>query len=464
METEEWARLDDAGLVSLIGRAVDVLTEERLRLRSDGEQLDLVLAGLGLVGRLQGWVAGLAAQVDDDSIAWREHGTSASTWLMDAARLTRAEAGRLIGGGHRLARFPVVGSAVGSGAVSPGQAEAITAVLDALPEDVLGPVVDEAQEMMVGFAATHNGTELRRLSGRLLELLAPEICEEREAARLEREYAMAMRARHLTFTDDHCGSMLIRGSLPVAQAEPLVKMVAAWAEAQRRGLEAIDPTSTPVSPAMRRADGLVAMVDALARTRLSPKHGGDRPRVVVTLTWEELCRASGIASPDGRPLPVQVTPPGTRPLRGRLVGSGAPIDAGTLRRWLCDCEVLPVVLGGRSEVLDQGRAKRVVTDEQRVALAVRDRGCVFPGCPATPEACHAHHIVPWWAGGRTDLSNLVLVCPHHHGTVEPSHDPDADRWRVRLPEHGPAEVIPPRRVDPTGRPRRHARYLTHLRT
>ncbi|WP_232548701.1 HNH endonuclease signature motif containing protein [Propioniciclava soli] len=463
MEQEECAGLGDAELVSLIGGAVDALTADRLRLRSDAEQLVLLLDGLRLAGRLQGWIARLAAQVEEDSVAWREHGTSASTWLMDAARLTRAEAARLIGSGQRLARFVEVGAAVGSGTVSPGQAEAITAVLEALPEDMPCALVDEAQEMMIGFAATHNATELRRLSGRLLELLAPEICEEREAARLEREHAMAMRARHLTFTDDHRGSVLIKGSLPVGQAEPLVAMVDAWAEAQRRGLEALDPAATPVSPAMRRADGLIAMVDALARTQLSPKHGGDRPRVVVTLTWEDLRRAAGMAT-DGGPLPGQVAACGVRPLRGRLVGSGVPIDAGTLRRWLCDCEVLPVVLGGRSEVLDQGRAKRLVTDEQRVALAVRDGGCVFPGCPAAPQACHAHHIVPWWAGGPTDLSNLVLVCPHHHATVEPSHDPDADRWQVRLPEHGPAEVIPPRRVDPTGRPRRHARFLTPLRT
>ncbi|MET0453661.1 MAG: HNH endonuclease signature motif containing protein, partial [Mycobacterium sp.] len=27
---------------------------------------------------------------------------------------------------------------------------------------------------------------------------------------------------------------------------------------------------------------------------------------------------------------------------------------------------------------------------------------------------HAHHLVHWEDGGTTDLTNLVLLCPHHH--------------------------------------------------
>ncbi|PKQ19038.1 MAG: hypothetical protein CVT66_11615, partial [Actinobacteria bacterium HGW-Actinobacteria-6] len=34
-------------------------------------------------------------------------------------------------------------------------------------------------------------------------------------------------------------------------------------------------------------------------------------------------------------------------------------------------------------------------------------GCTFPGCDARPTMCEAHHVVPWWAGGATALSNLA---------------------------------------------------------
>jgi hypothetical protein len=72
----------------------------------------------------------------------------------------------------------------------------------------------------------------------------------------------------------------------------------------------------------------------------------------------------------------------------------------------------------------------------------------------------SHHRRPWWAGGRTELPNLALFCDHHHGIVEPSRDPTADRWSIRIRDDGITEVVPPRRVDPRQRPRIHARFLT----
>jgi pseudouridine-5'-phosphate glycosidase len=40
----------------------------------------------------------------------------------------------------------------------------------------------------------------------------------------------------------------------------------------------------------------------------------------------------------------------------------------------------------------------------------------MPGCTRTAKL-HAHHVVYWSQGGRTDLSNLVLVCSRHHTLV-----------------------------------------------
>ena len=45
-----------------------------------------------------------------------------------------------------------------------------------------------------------------------------------------------------------------------------------------------------------------------------------------------------------------------------------------------------------------------------VALVLRDRGCVFPGCTVPPAHCDAHHIIPWWDNGPTSLSNCLLDC------------------------------------------------------
>jgi hypothetical protein len=60
--------------------------------------------------------------------------------------------------------------------------------------------------------------------------------------------------------------------------------------------------------------------------------------------------------------------------------------------------------------LTVGRASRVVQPAQRSALAVRDGGCVFPGCDRPLAWCEAHHLLSWLDGGRTDLANLAMVC------------------------------------------------------
>jgi HNH endonuclease len=126
------------------------------------------------------------------------------------------------------------------------------------------------------------------------------------------------------------------------------------------------------------------------------------------------------------------------------------LSAGAVRRLACDVEVLPVVLGGRSEVLDVGRAHRLVTPPIWQALVIRDRHCAFPGCNRPPVACDAHHLRHWADGGATALDNLVLLCRAHHTTVHTTP------WRVRLrrDDRRPEFVPPPgRHRDP--RPVRH---------
>jgi hypothetical protein len=51
------------------------------------------------------------------------------------------------------------------------------------------------------------------------------------------------------------------------------------------------------------------------------------------------------------------------------------------------------------------------------------------------------------------LWNLVLLCRHHHGIIEPSHDPTTDRWKARIRTDGIPQITPPRRVDAAQRPR-----------
>ncbi|MFK5690522.1 DUF222 domain-containing protein [Ornithinimicrobium sp. LYQ92] len=99
-------------------------------------------------------------------------------------------------------------------------------------------------------------------------------------------------------------------------------------------------------------------------------------------------------------------------------GAGGPaLSAHRARQLACEADLIPAVLGTRSEILDLGRAARLVTPGQRRALAHRDQGCTFPGCYVPASWCDAHHIVHWSRGGRSDLANYALLCARHHTWV-----------------------------------------------
>ena len=97
---------------------------------------------------------------------------------------------------------------------------------------------------------------------------------------------------------------------------------------------------------------------------------------------------------------------------------GTPLPVDTMRRLLCDCEVLPAVLSSQGEALGVGRSSRTATRPQRRALRAMYRTCAHPDCTVGFGACRIHHIRWWWRDlGRTDLDNLIPLCERHHHLV-----------------------------------------------
>ncbi|RMH83564.1 MAG: HNH endonuclease, partial [Actinomyces sp.] len=62
-----------------------------------------------------------------------------------------------------------------------------------------------------------------------------------------------------------------------------------------------------------------------------------------------------------------------------------------------------------------GRSRRLADAAQRIALALRDGGCVVCGAPFAHT--HAHHVEPYGGGGRTDIDQLASLCAHCHTQV-----------------------------------------------
>ena len=83
--------------------------------------------------------------------------------------------------------------------------------------------------------------------------------------------------------------------------------------------------------------------------------------------------------------------------------------------------------------LDTGAATETIPAHLRRLVITRDRRCRFPGCEQPPAACQPHHILPRSEGGRTCLTNLLLLCVFHHLIA-------VHRWGWQITLHPDATV------------------------
>jgi hypothetical protein len=179
--------------------------------------------------------------------------------------------------------------------------------------------------------------------------------------------------------------------------------------------------------AQQLLDALVGACRAALAGNGLPAAGGHRPQIMVTIDY--------------------------RTLLGELTNAAdavfaRQIPARSIRRLACDADLIPLVLGGKGQVLDLGRAQRLFPPHLRRALVARDKGCAFPGCTIPGTWCEAHHITAWEHGGTTTLTDGVLLCSHHHHRI---HD---GSWTVHS-RHGIPWFRPPRSIDPHQKPQRN---------
>ena len=333
-----------------------------------------------------------------------------ATWLARATRTTVRSSRRAVHLAAALETYQRLRAGYAAGRVNTEQAEVIARALDAVPVDIPATVKAAAEQRLVDLAAHHDACDLRVLGDRVLNVVAPAVADAHEAARLEAEERAAARKTMLTMTPDGQGSVHGRFTVPELHAGMLRKQLLALVVHDKPAL-----TSTPATtgeqeegerPEPVKAATAVELGAAFCELleRLDGSHVPEMSTgatVVVTMTLETL--AGGLAA--------------------ATLDTGDRIAAHTARRLACEAGIIPVVLDGRREVLDQGRRKRLFTRAQRIALATRDRGCTAIGCHTAAWFCHAHHDQPWATGGTTDLTNGRLLCPTHHRTA---HDPRYD--------------------------------------
>ena len=102
--------------------------------------------------------------------------------------------------------------------------------------------------------------------------------------------------------------------------------------------------------------------------------------------------------------------------------------------------------GDAGAVLALGQRRRRPSSAIRRAARERDGcRCRFPGCES--RRTDLHHIQHWINGGRTDLDNLISLCPYHHKLV---HDrgyliaaPPGGAFAFYRPDGTPLPACPP---------------------
>jgi Domain of unknown function (DUF222)/HNH endonuclease len=121
---------------------------------------------------------------------------------------------------------------------------------------------------------------------------------------------------------------------------------------------------------------------------------------------------------------------------------GPAVEANVLQMLACDGRIQLSVRAADGRTLNLGRRRRRPNRAQLDTLWRRDRGCAHPGCGRT-RFLHAHHVVPWAGGGRTDVDNLVLLCGEHHRSLHDGGFSIVALGKQRFRFHGPGGAVRP---------------------
>jgi hypothetical protein len=402
-ELDELTALLDRLAARDLDRLTDVARAERiLRLRP-------------LVHRLEGqWLKELAG-VDARGAAGaeqdRQFGSTAS-WLRARLRMTTTSAAAALRTARALFRgpLPASGTALMAGGISAAHAEVLAASTLHLPDHA----IQAAEATLLDSARCQDPAGLRQVVTSLEYTVDPDGADARARRRFER--------RGVWFTVTFDGMVVVRGMLPPEGGQ----IVQAALEPLSRPADAADTRSG----GQRTADALTEVASRQLESGQLPKTGGVRPQLSVIVDLPSLrhrYRLDGLDGVDG----VEGRP-------GRLggeMGWAGPLEPQACRRLACDATLtrvivsrqppevcarchggdpqdpigsgveaasgleklvraamarLPAVLGGApSQPLNLGRSTRVVSPTQRSALAVRDGGCVFPGCSRPLAWCEA---------------------------------------------------------------------------
>ncbi|HYJ49445.1 MAG TPA: DUF222 domain-containing protein [Microbacterium sp.] len=315
-----------------------------------------------------------------------------------------------------------------SGVLTPAQHDAILRGLgeppassgfidEAVDTDAVREVWSLAATQLIAEAEGIEVEELARRARQVRDALDPVGAEERQARRFDsRSYRMwtdadGVQHARITFDDETAAwwRALIDSALRPRRGGP--RFVSDDERAAAEELLADPRTNDQIA-----YDLITSVFRAGALATASDVFGARQPGVRMIVVKD----ATGPRDAFGR---MRAT--------GHFEDGGDAIAGSVIDRALCEVGSVEVIIDSCGNPLDVGREQRLFTPKQRLALAVRDGGCLWPGCRVPASYCEAHHCDHWSQGGRTDIAAGILLCRFHHTLLHNAG------WAIRRDGIGP---------------------------
>jgi len=329
------------------------------------------LERLGAAGKLlaTGRLVASGAGPGDDSFR------DVDAWLASVSGTTIGAARSVTATASRLNRQDGVTDAVRAGALSPAQADLVSAAVQADPH---------AESRLIKTAGVSGVKGLRMECDRVT---AAALARQREADRAE--HIHGQRSLRHSRTADGGGMITIRGPLD------RTAVIMAALEAHERDLFECNRKARRVEhPEAVAFDALVR----LAQTSRPSDAGHERRRPLATIH----VHVSAAAYARGHSVPGEIC---------EIDGAG-PIPVSTAYRLSGDAIIKALVVDGTdvTRVVSLGRSIPAALD---TAITTEFRTCVIVGCEVDRHL-ELDHNVPFAQNGPTSKENLAPLCGHHH--------------------------------------------------
>jgi hypothetical protein len=317
-----------------------------------------------------------------------------------------------------------VAAAVTAGALSPAAAESIRNGLGVTTQDVTAEMLTDAARHLLEFDLDPDRlfTKARQLRDQI-----------DQAGIHDREQAMHDK-RSLTFRKRPDGMSVLTWVMDPLTAAAVGDLYDRTTSPRRGGPRFVNPDDAVISTAITddarsteqiASDVFLHLLEHGAEADDSEllKTGGPVLNVIVRKETLETGRGFGI-----------------------IEGQDDPVSAETLERLACDSLIVEITVDENDNPLDVGREQRLYNRRQRRAIAYKHAGCMWKGCDRPVSWTEVHHAKHWKRDkGRTDISNGILLCRHHHMLLHNNH------WEIFTRE-GQFWLVPPVDIDPSQTP------------